>query len=43
MRDEPDAWPAVVRATTRLIGWDVAAQAHAAQAVRLSLEERAKR
>ena len=43
LRRESDPWPAVVHATQRLLGWDTAGQAHAAQAVRIALEQRYRR
>jgi hypothetical protein len=40
---ESDPWPAIVQGTARLLGWVGASQAHAAQAVRIALEQRSSR
>ncbi len=40
---ETELWPAIVRGTGQLMGWDVPAKAHAAHAVRLALEARSQR
>jgi hypothetical protein len=40
---EPELWPAIVRGTGQLLGWDLPAKAHAAHAVRLALEARSQR
>jgi len=43
MVPEADPWPAVVKATSRLLGWDRAIRAHSAHAVRIALERRSDR
>ena len=40
MVPELDPWPAVVKTTSRLLGWDRAVRAHSAHAVRIALERR---
>jgi hypothetical protein len=40
---ERDPWPAIVQSTALLLGWVAASQAHAAQAVRIALEQRSSR
>lgn len=37
MRGEPDAWPAVVDATSKILRWDEQARQHAGQAIRVAL------
>jgi hypothetical protein len=38
MRSEADPWVAVVNATSKLLGWDGRARAHAAQAIRAAID-----
>jgi hypothetical protein len=37
MRVQPDPWPAVVDATSKILRWDVLARQHAGQAIRVAL------
>ena len=39
MRREADSWVAVVDATTHIVGWAATARSHAAEAIRLALQE----
>jgi len=43
LRQEADAWVAVVNAATRLLGWQQMALAHAAHAIRLALQSTHRR
>lgn len=37
MRSEPDPWPAVIDATSKILRWDEQARQHAGQAIRVAL------
>ena len=42
LRDEPDAWAAIVEGTSELVGWKDYARFHAAAAIRTAIEQRKK-
>lgn len=42
LRNEPELWPAVVRGTAAILGWNDLALGHAAHAVRVAMKARKK-